>query len=313
MRVRLALASLAVQSLTMNVPQKPKRRHHHVWQHYLKSWTVGGALYCLQDGRVFSAGTTAVAVEKDFYRLASLTVDDAALIKLLFSQGHASAVRTHANLLNMLMMPFQMAEQLKNTPHVGQLESYLDDYSSNVLEDYHASIERSFIPSLESALKGNLDFYSDDQRCIPFLNYLSTQYMRTRGIKERVLALSPQLGRIWNIAIHMLASNIGCSLYTERKKRLLIVVNNRTDMPFITGDQPLINLKGMGPTPPEHLSIFYPIAPHAGLLIADVDEEPLFPAEGLTRGQAAALNQMLFRASYKQVFGQSKDCLKALA
>jgi hypothetical protein len=158
----------------------------------------------------------------------------------------------------------------------------------------------------------DLSFYADDNQCIPFLNYLSTQYMRTRGIKERVLSKSPQLSRIWNIAIHMWASNVGCSFYLERKRRTLILVTNRTDVPFIAGDQPAINLKGTAPTPPENISIFYPIAPHAGLLIADVDEPPMFPAEGLTRDQAVALNRRLFIASYKQVFGISPECLRAL-
>jgi len=297
----------------MSAPQKPKRHHHHVWQNYLRPWTVGGALYCLQDGRIFSTGTRTAAVEKDFYKLDQLTAEDVALIKRLFGQGHPSSVRAHAHLLNNLMMPFQIAEQVKNSPHREQIDASLDDYASNVLEDYHASIEASFIPALENALKGDISFYTDDQRCIPFLHYLCTQYMRTRGIKERVLAICPFLERIWNITIHMSATNIGGSLYLERKRRTLIIVNNRTDVPFITGDQPAINLKGTRPTPPDRLSIFYPIAPHAGLLMADVDEEPLFPAEGLTRNQATTLNQMLFQASYKQVFGRSVECLRAIA
>jgi len=285
----------------MSASQRRKRRHHHVWQYYLRPWTVDGALYCLQDGSIERRGTSAIAVEKDFYELHRLTAEDVALTKLLFGQGHPSAVRTHAHLLNSLMMPFQIAERMKDSPRREQIDAYLGGHASNVLEDYHASIEASFIPALESASKGDLSFYADDQRCIPFLNYLCTQYMRTKGIKERVLAASPALGRIWNIMIHMSATNIGASLYPERKRRALIVVNNRTDVPFITGDQPAINLKGTRPAPPDRLSIFYPIAPHAGLLMADVDEEPLFPAEGLTRGQAMTLNQMLFRASYKQV------------
>jgi hypothetical protein len=170
-------------------------------------------LFCLQDGRIFSTGTRDVAVEKDFYKLRRLKPDDIALIKLIFGQGHPSAISTHSNLLNSLMRPFQNAKQLKDRPQHAQIQSHLDEYASNVLEDYHSSIEASFIPALQSALKGDISFYSDDERCIPFLNYLCTQYMRTRGIKERVLALSPFLEPIWNITIHMSATNIGASLY----------------------------------------------------------------------------------------------------
>jgi hypothetical protein len=83
------------------------------------------------------------------------------------------------------MLPFQFADQVKDDPRGDVIVAALDDYASNVLEDYHASIEASFIPTLERAWNGDEGFYTDDQECIPFLNYLSTQYMRTRGIKER--------------------------------------------------------------------------------------------------------------------------------
>jgi hypothetical protein len=216
----------------------------------------------------------------------------------------------------MLMAPFQIAEQVKHPQHRAEIDQFLDDYASNALEDYHASIEASFIPSLESALNGDISFYNDE-RCIPFLNYLCTQYMRTKGIKERSIELcnadkSADLSRVWNVLIHMFATNIGADLFRDRRRRKLILVHNRTDVPFITGDQPAINLKGTRPHPPESLSIYYPISPQHALLLADVDEEPLFAADGLTAAQASMLNGKLFEACYKQVFAQSEETLKAL-
>lgn len=46
-----------------------------------------------------------------------LTTKDIALLKLLFGQGHPSAVKTHMHLLNRLMLPFRIAEQFK-TAHI---------------------------------------------------------------------------------------------------------------------------------------------------------------------------------------------------
>ncbi|MGJ4941433.1 DUF4238 domain-containing protein [Bradyrhizobium sp. HKCCYLS1011] len=296
----------------MNAPQKPKRRHHHVWQHYLRPWTTDGALYCLQNGRIFPTGTRTVAVQNDFYKLHPLTAQDVALLKLFIGQGSSYAAKTHTELLNRLTLPFRLAEQIKDSAHRALIDAGLDEYASNVLEDYHASIEASFIPALERALKGDIGFYADDKECIAFLNYLCTQYMRTRGIKERVLEMGPSMERIWNIFIHMSSTNIGASLYRERKQRALIIVNNRTDTPFITGDQPAINLKSTRPALTDRLSIFYPISPRSALLMADVDEEPMFPADGLTRDQASTLNRMIFSASYTQAFARSAECLEAM-
>lgn len=302
----------------MTTHQNPKRQHHHVWQRYLKSWTTSdGSIWCLQNGHTFATGTPVIAVEKDFYKLHKLTNEDVELIKALFDKGHPLSKRNHANLLNMVMAPFQITEQVKNPQRRAIIEQLLDNYASDVLENYHASIEASFIPSLESALNGDISFYIDDERCIPFLNYLCTQFMRTKGIKERAIKLcdadkSANLGRVWNVLIHMFATNIGASLYRERKQRRLILVRNHTDVPFITGDQPAINLKGTRPRLPENLSIYYPVSPQLALILADVDERPLFPAEGLAAAQASMLNTRLFEASYKQVFAQTEGSLKAL-
>jgi hypothetical protein len=295
-----------------------KRRHHHVWQKYLKPWTTGGAILCLQNGRIFSTGTVNIAVEKDFYKLHKLTRDDITFLQMLFGKGHTLAVKNHAHLLNRLMLPFQIAERMRGSRHYAKIIQHVDEYASNVLEDYHAGIEAWFIPSLESALNGDISFYYDDDRCIAFLHYLCTQYMRTKGIKERTIELchsdrSADLTRVWNIMIHMAAFNIGASLFLERRRRSLVLIHNRTDVPFITGDQPAINLKSTRPRPPENLSIYYPISPRLGLLLADVDEAPLFAAEGLTAMQASLLNRTMFDASYRQVFAQSRESLTCYA
>jgi hypothetical protein len=120
------------------------------------------------------------------------------------------------------------------------------------------------------------------------------------------------LSRVWNVLIHMFATNIGADLFRDRKRRKLILIHNRTNVRFITGDQPAINLKGAQPHPPESLSIYYPISPQLALPMADVDEEPLFGTEGLTAAQASMLNEKLFEASYKQVFAQSEGSLRVL-
>ncbi len=163
---------------------------------------------------------------------------------------------------------------------------------------------------------GDISFYNDE-RCVPFLDYLCTQYMRTKGIKERTKELrnadgSADLSRVWNVMLHMFATNVGADLFRDRGRRKLVLVHNCTDVPFVTGDQPAINLKASPPHPPEGLSIYYPISPQLALLLSEVDETPLIASEGLTAAQASTLNGKLFEACYKQVFAQSEESLKAL-
>lgn len=293
-----------------------KRRQHHVWQHYLKPWSYDGKIYCLRGGVIFATNTVNVAVERDFYKLQKLTAGDVRLLQnLIIEPSHPLAKRHHEHLLMQFTLPARFVEQsralLGNTE---QIDDLLDEYQTNALEDYHFNIENSFLPILDDILKGDLSFYSDDDRCIRFFHFICTQHMRTKGVKERsverVMDRNGQdLSRIWNIAVHMFAFNIGMTLFAERKKRSLVLLQNRSDVPFITGDQPIVNLHGDGLRPPDELCFYYPISPKLALMLTEVDQEPAFSTDGLTSAHVEALNARMRKASHSQLFGLTKESL----
>lgn len=107
----------------------------------------------------------------------------------------------------------------------------------------------------------------------------------------------------------MFSVTIGASLFLERKKRKLALVHNTTDVMFITGDQPIINLYESTLLPPTKLSFYYPISPHMALILTEPDEEPAYSTEALTSAQASHLNVKMFEACHSQVFGQSAASL----
>jgi hypothetical protein len=300
------------------VPNK-KRRQHHVWQSYLKSWVINDRLYCLRNGRIFPTGTTVVAVERDFYKLYNLTQEDIALVRMLAIDGaNPYAKKLHQEFLGKLILATRAAEQIRSRKGSRQqLVAMADATMTNTLEDYYAGIEGLFRPLLDRVIAHDIGFYSDDKESILFLHFLSIQYMRTRGIKVGVIEINKEklgldLTRIWNLLSYMYAVNIGASLYVERKNRNLYLVRNRTDVPFITGDQPVINLHGTRPVAPTTLSLYYPISPTLGLFLTEEREEPIYSTESLTSAQASELNAKIANASHSQLFGHSKTSLLAV-
>jgi hypothetical protein len=296
-----------------------KRRQHHVWQRYLKPWATGDQIHCLRGGVIFATNTTNVAVERDFYKLHRRTTADISLIQtLIIAPAHHLAKRHHEHLLMQFTLPALFVEQNREQlGNIEQIDNLLDECQTNALEDYHAGIENSFLPILDDILKGDLSFYSDDDRCIGFLHFICTQHMRTKGVKERSVERVKQrdgqdLSRIWNIAVHMFAFNIGMSLFVERKKRKLALVQNRTDVPFITGDQPIVNLHGDGVRPPDELCFYYPVSPNLALILTEVDKEPAFSTDSLNLAQVAAMNAKMLKACHSQVFGQTEASLAPL-
>jgi hypothetical protein len=303
----------------MRMPER-KRRQHHVWQHYLKSWATDGKIWCLRDGSVFQSSTINVAVERDFYKIPELTSEDIALIKWLVinPRQHQLTQKNHENFLALLTAPSRFAEQFRKfAKDPKELDDLLDIIRTNVLEDYHAGIEASFSPLLDEILRNDLSFYADGKRCITFTHFLCTQHMRTKKIREKSIERvrsndGLDISRIWDIMSHMFAVNIGMSLYLERSKRTLALLENHTDVPFVTGDQPIINLHGNGVTPPETLSFYYPVSPRLALLWPEAGEAPAFTTDGLTPAQAGALNIRMLEACHSQIFAQTESELLLL-
>lgn len=294
-----------------------KRRQHHVWQHYLKAWASSGNVYCLRDRRLFATGTTTLAVENYFYRLPKLTTQDYRLIDFLILQGSERSKALHMNFLTSILGPIDFLENnIENARDPKGAKALLDVARTNVLEDYHAGIEAIFVPYLARIRNGDLSFYQDIYECIPFFMFICTQMMRTKGVKERVIATlrdknNLDTSRIWDLASIMFAINSGGSLFLERRKRQLAFIQNRTDIEFITGDQPAINLLD-SQKPHEQISIYYPVSPTSALILAEVDQPPLYTTETLTAEAVTALNRRMFEASHSQTFAKSAAALAGL-
>ena len=65
------------------------------------------------------------------------------------------------------------------------------------------------------------------------------------------------------------ATNLGASLFFDRKKVEITFLENKTDLGFITGDQPIVNLLATRDgSPPEELAFYYPLAPDLAIILS---------------------------------------------
>lgn len=294
------------------------RRQHHVWQKYLSSWAKSGAVVCLNGEKLISTGTRHLAVEVDFYKIQALTESDQRHIAWLISKANPKAQEAHWDYINRLMMPLHFGRQL---PTNAARTQWLDDYATQALEDHHTGVEKSFGPILTKLLEQrSADFYAHNGKTATFLRFLCTQYMRTKGIKERSSALRgvPELGfdigRIWNVIVPILASNIAAALFCERHQRELTVIHNRTHLPFITGDQPVINLahEREDSGSPEKLVIYYPLSPDLAIVLGEVNEPSGYSEHDISVDQVEGLNRRIYNARHRQVFACSELALRLL-
>lgn len=297
-----------------------KSRQHHVWQQYLRAWSVDGKLHCLQDSQIFSAGTSVLGMKRDFYKVQPLTADDLQLIQFILAldKTHPVAREHHEMVLQNILSPMLFFQENRaKLNNISTIENLLDVHNTNAVDNQHTVIEGQFAPLLARALEEDIGWYESSEDCIKFCSFVAAQHMRTRGIKDRTITrLKERMGldisRIWDIIALIVGFNLGCSLFLERKKRRLLAVRNDTSVPFITSDQPIVNLHGDGETPPELVSFYYPISPRRALYLPEPNETNEIPFEDMTAAAASYLNLRIARASHSQVYAQTADALTPL-
>ena len=182
-----------------------------------------------------------------------------------------------------------------------------------------ASIEDSFAKTLTAIRNGDISFYANQADCILFARYMATQYMRTKGIKVRMIEIFQRnmgvdISRIWDIASLMHGVNIGCSLFLGRKQQELVLLRNDTDVEFIAGDQPVINLHGGDRSKaPDRLCMYYPLGPRSALIWGEVNEKVPYSSDRLTAEEVSNLNRRMEAAAHSQIFGRTAASLEVFA
>jgi hypothetical protein len=298
---------------------KKKRRQHYVWRHYLKPWAADDKVFCLRANKVFESNLTGIANERDFYRLKELSQKEIDFIKeVAIDPSPEPSKKLHNNLLNQFNLVFNLKRFVQsqgiNNP---DLNEKIEETVNNLEENFHQGIEGSAIGYLKSILSGETDFIHTDEGFADFVYFLCVQYMRTKKIKEGVLAcVKPpddiSLEKIWNILSHIHATNLGGSLYADRKNFQLVLFENQSPVQFITGDQPVVNIYATGDpnNPPQQLEFYYPVSPDTAVLLAERKKYRDEERRSIGPVEAKVYNEYIVKNRHDQIYAASKEALE---
>jgi hypothetical protein len=296
-----------------------KRRHHYVWQHYLRAWTVGGKIACLCDGQIITTSTTNIAVKTDFYELKEFTLVDLQVIEQMFMRKASPRLR---RLQAEWVSVFAAAAELRRRgDHLG-VDPAFAAAISNFEEDLHSLIESDAVPQLEALRNQNLGFLDSEAESASFFHFLSVQYLRTKKIKDTTLAaisgitipgFDPE--RAWGLLNHISANNVGYSLYYHRDQIRSTLLHSPEDMELVTSDQPVINMQAvhlpMGQEP-DGLDLYYPVSPRTALLLETDQPEGGRSHRVLEPEEVSDYNKAILKTSHQQVFSTRVDTLRRL-
>lgn len=212
--------------------------------------------------------------------------------------------RAHADVyLNALTHPLRSIVRNNNNPSTKIKHEIIDEHygfavdwleksityilhamKCNLMENLHASHEKSVLPILSELADEQLDMLQDKQQMIEFMMFLGHQIARTKAFRDGVLRAQPRrniveievanaMTHAWWFLSYMFGMNIGFSLYSSRHDTRHALLVNDTEHPFITSDQPIVNVHACISetefSAPEHADFYYPISPRIAYIICD--------------------------------------------
>lgn len=305
------------------------RRQHYVWQKYLEPWTIkkGKAqqLWYLRRGAKapICTDTKNVGVERDFYRLLGLQAGDIDFVRTiaLGPKTNPKLRELNEGWISQFELFIGLQHAAKEHPKASAaLLKTLDQQMIKFQEDAYSRMETGAVKHLTAMQAADVRFFEDTNEAVEFSYFLAHQYFRTKAIRNRIRDTFPEQGhkdrfdRTWPIFRYIFATNIGYSIFSDRKKFKLQVLNAAPNMEFITGDQPAVNTYGafVAPnTPLEELELYYPVSPTRAVILSDhsiyqhgMTLEPL---------RMNYLNQTIELIAYEQLFAKSEEPLRVIA
>ena len=295
---------------------------HYVWRAYLKGWAVNNYLYYYrrQNGDVRRASPKKIAQISFFYAAEELTAADLQFLELLISGFKNPELRELARgWIFMLQLPFRAGPFLQslNLPDNLKAQAARDmDFAKKMMtEQLHGKIETDAAPLLKCLRNKDLSFLGILESRSIFVIFLSNQYFRTQKMRLALPCNRSQVAghnpvRTALVESLIFATNVGASIMAEWSKYKVFLLESDGSAPFITGDQPVINLLGEkgGPTG-DAIELYYPLSPSLALLFT---KEPKFPSAVAVIGKMLieTYNMMIWERSEQDVYCHDKAYLE---
>jgi len=294
---------------------------HYVARFYLKAWTDEGMLYRLNrtTGVIKKKGLGGVANEKLFYRLSRLTSQEIEFLDGALLEPCPEPLRS---MQRQFLKLYTLAPNLRAKLTADQLDpntkALLDDEIAMSGERHHSRIEGCLKPLVDLMLSGNTSFLSDPRRAADFLYAICIQFTRTKRAREaaiRILGTKYQgcdPKRIWDVSSHIVATSVARSLYVDRGGFRIVLVDNATATPFITADQPIINIHdAQDGRPPDKLEYYYPLSPSKAMFYLEAQNARCY-GSNLSELAVNNFNILMMKNSYEQVYSDSAEYLEMI-
>ncbi|GHX80586.1 hypothetical protein VCSRO66_2877 [Vibrio cholerae] len=264
-----------------------KKNHHHVWANYMKRWSPNGRdiYYTTKSKKIKFDSIRSVCVEQHLYQVKPLTKEHVDVILAISAHSPKDLQELHISQLNYYLNVQKMVLMYDKSKVQDDLaDKIIYAWKCNGLENFHTAHENEAKPILEALANEDLNILKDSKNMILFTQFLAHQDTRTKNFRDTIIAsfsradsqtekhISRAMIECWWFLSYMIGMNIGRSIYLDRNNDTHSLLINNTNTPFITSDQPIINvhqaLQYEGKPPQDHeCDLYFPISPNVAYMI----------------------------------------------
>lgn len=315
-----------------------KRKQHYVFQAYLKAWCGSDdKLWVLRDKRkVYPAAVRSVLFEGDMYKLRPLNDDEKEYIRIFVKAAGTSEtilqlVDKHINDTQTFFEDRKAVDAIRNImscrtdvdAEFERLNEVIQEGIVNTEEDFLGEYEGEGKAWISRLLSLDSEFFYSDEK-IEFLNFLCIQYFRTQKIRQilkdnlagsldtagREYTLDPDKMNVENVIPHVIwYLQAACANGLMERNAHLTILKNKTRIPFITADQPVINLRE---NHEKELVFYYPLSPDTAILVNDCNRRNVIEYDRGDAKKVAELNQKIIDSADKFIISNKKNVLEAI-
>lgn len=327
-------------------PQITKDQHF-VPSHFLGAWCCDGVLWVSnRDFRLFPQKPGNVAKARGIYSLEYMTADefmtsfsdianlakglDPELVKMIvdgmvsnllyreicdgwFSREEFGRILsfvvekdicsdTEVSFLKLAWIIYEAGEVPSDIKHL------FKKHFVEGIEPFVTKVEQSAYPLIEALRFGDSSFLDDSEKRESLFLYISLQMFRIRKFTDIAEHYGPINSKSLKLSRIIFVAQTLEILMRNWSTEEFCIVDNTTDLEFITGDTPISNLDAHGR--PKFLDLYFPISPSKAIFICAKDRVAFYPEmRRITTQYVHELNRKIASDSTYQVFAKKRETL----
>lgn len=253
-----------------------KKQQHYVWESYLKPWTVEGKVFFLRNRQPMNPqNPEKVAKQNYFYDIGKITSNDCWWIRELFIRPLKNHDMQMKNMLEGWLSPIEPCiRAYEKFGHNNEIAYVHNKFFRQTIEFLHEKFEHAGIGIINKLLNYDMSPFNDDELKTNFYIFTMVQYYRTKRMKDSMMdsfaKFGPfdDIGAAWNLIVPIIATRVAY-INTLEAGYEPVLIKNPTCVPFITGDQPVVNTYADRDEGVEILDneYYYPLSPNCAILL----------------------------------------------